>query len=243
NLCVSVLAFAVAAVMVRPVGLSLAAWTTAQPFGLLHLVALPAAVQGGLAFFLMDLTFYFWPLANHRLPLLWMFHHVHHIEPDLDVSTALRFHAGEVLFSAGFRVLQVGLIGLPPLTYMIYEGVFQASTLFHHSNVRLPLWAERLLNLVLVTPRMHGIHHSVVEGETNANYSTVFSWWDRLHRSLCLDVPQSALVIGIPAYQEPGDNTLWNVLALPFRTQRAYWYHPDGSRPTRDTAATQGRRS
>src|SRR5207247_9664558 len=113
------------------------------------------------------------------------------------------FHVAEVLVSASFRVLQVSLIGLPPLTYMIYEGMFQASTLFHHSNICLPLRIERLLNLVLVTPRMHGIHHSVVEGETNSNYSTVFSWWDRLHRSVRLDIPQAALVIGVPAYHEP----------------------------------------
>ena len=243
NLCVSAFAFAVAAGIVRPVGLSLADWTSARPFGLLHIVALPAAVQLGLAFLLMDLTFYYWHLANHVIPGLWRFHNVHHIDPDLDVSTALRFHVGEVLLSTGFRVVQVGLIGLSPLMYMIYESVFQGSTLFQHSNVRLPLRAERLLNKVLVTPRMHGIHHSVVAGETNANYSTVFSWWDRLHRSLRLDIPQSALVIGIPAYHEPVDNTLWNVLVLPFRTQRAYWCWPDGSRPTRDTTETRPRRT
>src|SRR5712691_2913780 len=243
NLCVSALAFTAAAWIVRPVGLSLGAWVSAKSFGLLHIVPLPAVVQLGLAFLLMDLTFYYWHLANHMLPVLWRFHNVHHIDPDLDVSTALRFHVGEVLLSTGFRVVQVGLIGLSPLMYMIYESVFQGSTLFQHSNVRLPLRAERLLNKVLVTPRMHGIHHSVVAGETNANYSTVFSWWDRLHRSLRLDIPQSALVIGIPAYHEPVDNTLWNVLVLPFRTQRAYWCWPDGSQPTRDTTETRARRS
>ena len=184
-------------------------------------MALPAAVQCGLAFLLMDLTFYYWHLANHKLAVLWRFHTVHHLDPDLDVSTALRFHPGEVLLSAGFRVLQVSLLGVSPLTCMLYEGVFQASTLFHHSNVRLPLRAERLLNLVLVTPRMHGIHHSVVAEETNANYATVFSWWDRLHRSMRLDVPQATLVIGVPAYHEPRDNAWWPVLTLPFRPQRA----------------------
>src|SRR5215471_18927419 len=243
NLCVSALAFAVAAWIVRPIGLSLAAWMFSQSFGLLYIVLLPPVMQFALAFLLMDLTFYYWHLANHIFPVLWRFHNVHHIDPDLDVSTALRFHLGEVLLSAGFRVLQVGLIGLSPLTYIAYESVFQGSTLFHHSNVRLPLRAERLLNRVLVTPRMHGIHHSVVEDEANSNYSTVFSWWDRLHRSVRLDIPQSALVIGVPAYLEPVDNTLWHVLALPFGTQRAYWCWPDGSRPTRDTTTTPRRRT
>src|SRR5262249_56733801 len=119
----------------------------------------------------------------------------------------------------------------------------QATALFHHTSVPLPLRAERLLNRVLVTPRMHGIHHSVVEDEANSNYSTVFSWWDRLHRSVRLDIPQSALVIGVPAYHEPADNTLWHVLALPFRAQRTYWRWPDGSRPTRDTTMTPVRSS
>jgi sterol desaturase/sphingolipid hydroxylase (fatty acid hydroxylase superfamily) len=238
NLCISVFAIVVAAFIVRPVGLSLAAWTAEKSFGLLHIVALPAAVRFTLAFLLMDLTFYYWHLANHMIPGLWRFHNVHHIDPDLDVSTALRFHVGEVLLSAGFRAVQVGLIGLPPLTYMIYESVFQGSTLFHHSNVRLPLQAERLLNKILVTPRMHGIHHSVVQNETNSNYSVVFPWWDRLHSSLRLDIPQAAIVIGVPAYHEPVDNTLWNVLSLPFRRQRDYWRWPDGSRPMRDTAET-----
>ncbi len=243
NLCVSALAFTAAAWIVRPVGLSLAAWMSATSFGLLHIVPMPAVVQFGLAFLLMDLTFYYWHLVNHMLPVLWRFHNVHHIDPDLDVSTALRFHVGEVLLSAGFRVLQVSLIGLPPLTYMIYEGVFQASTLFQHSNIRLPLQVERLLNRVLVTPRMHGIHHSVVAGETNSNYSVVFSWWDRLHRSLRLNVPQSAIIIGIPAYQEPADNTLWNVLVLPFRRQRGYWRWPDGNQPGRDTTTASVQRT
>ena len=243
NFGVAALAFAVAAWIVRPVGLSLAAWSSAKSFGLLHLVALPAAVQCGLAFLLMDLTFYYWHLANHKFPALWRFHNVHHIDPDLDVSTALRFHPVEVLLSAGFRVLQVSLIGLPPLTYIIYEGVFQASTLFHHSNIRLPLRIERLLNLVLVTPRMHGIHHSIVEDEANSNYSTVFSWWDRLHRSVRLDIAQDALVIGVPAYHEPMDNDWWHVLTLPFHRQHAYWCWPAGSRPTRDTTAAPVRRN
>ncbi len=243
NLCVSALAFAAAAWIVRPIGLSLAAWMSAKSFGLLHIVPLPAVVQFGLAFLLMDLTFYYWHLANHMLPVLWRFHNVHHIDPDLDVSTALRFHVGEVLFSAGFRILQVGLIGLPPLTYMIYEGVFQASTLFQHSNIRLPLQVERLLNTVLVTPRMHGIHHSAIAGETNSNYSVVFPWWDRLHRSLRLNIPQSAIIIGIPAYQEPADNTLRNVFVLPFRRQRDYWRWPDGNQPVRDTATASVQRT
>jgi sterol desaturase/sphingolipid hydroxylase (fatty acid hydroxylase superfamily) len=115
--------------------------------------------------------------------------------------------------------------------------------LFHHSNVRLPIRIERLLNLVLVTPRMHGIHHSQVRDETNSNYSVVFSWWDRLHRTLGLNIPQSEIVIGVPAYSHPEDNRLSNSLVLPFRRQRDYWCLPDGAPIVRNPAALPHDRS
>jgi sterol desaturase/sphingolipid hydroxylase (fatty acid hydroxylase superfamily) len=188
----------------------------------------------------MDLTFYYWHLANHRIPVLWRFHAVHHIDPDLDVSTALRFHFGEIALSAGLRLLQVTLIGIDAATYAIYEITFQANTLFHHSNVRLPVRLERWLNLLLVTPRMHGIHHSEVRAETDSNYSVVLPWWDRLHRRLCLNVPQSRLTIGVPAYCEPADQRLLSLLTMPFRKPRDYWRRPDGSVPERDPADAPG---
>jgi len=191
NACISGSALTVAILWVRPVALAVLEWTSDTPFGLVHIVPIPIAAQFVLSFLLMDLTFYWWHVANHRIPFLWRFHNVHHIDPDLDVSTAFRFHIGEVALSAGFRVVQVSAIGLSAWTFVLYELVFQANTLFHHSNVRLPIRIERLLNLVLVTPRMHGIHHSQVRDETNSNYSVVFSWWDRLHRTLGLNIPQS----------------------------------------------------
>jgi sterol desaturase/sphingolipid hydroxylase (fatty acid hydroxylase superfamily) len=229
NIVISALAFVVAAVLIRPFVERFTHWTAQEPFGLAQVLPLPQVARAAIAFLLMDLSFYYWHLANHRVSLLWRFHNVHHIDPDLDVSTALRFHFGEVAFSAGFRVLQVILIGVSPLTYALYEIAFQAETLFHHSNVRLPIALERLLNLVLVTPRMHGIHHSQVRRENNSNFSVVLSFWDRLHRTVRLNVPQTALAIGIPAYTSPEDHRLWNALAMPFRRQRDYWRRPDGS--------------
>lgn len=223
NLTFAALAFATVALTVRPAAEAMLGWTGRNYFGLLQLPALPGAVRPVLAFLLMDLTFYWWHRANHRIPLLWRFHNVHHIDPDLDVSTAFRFHFGELAFSSAFRVAQIGLIAPSPWAYAVYELVFQAGTLFHHSNVRLPIRAERLLNLLLVTPRMHGIHHSQVREETNSNYSSVFPWWDRLHRTLGLNIPQARVEIGIPAYARVEDNRLTNTLAIPFRKQRDYW--------------------
>ncbi|MGH7998479.1 MAG: sterol desaturase family protein, partial [Brasilonema sp.] len=190
---------------------------------------LKEATQGVIAFLLMDLTFYYWHRANHRFPFLWRFHNVHHIDPDLDVSTGFRFHFVEIVLSAGFRVLQVALIGVSVETYIIYELVFQVNTLFHHSNVRLPLGVERLLNMILVTPRMHSIHHSQVHDETNSNFSVVFSWWDRLHQTLQLNVFQPDIDIGVPAYSSFEDNKLQHILIMPFQKQRDYWHRRDNT--------------
>jgi sterol desaturase/sphingolipid hydroxylase (fatty acid hydroxylase superfamily) len=243
NAGMSVLAFGAAMLVVRPTALAVLQWASDKPFGVLHMLPMPPIVQFVVSFLLMDLTFYWWHVANHRVQFLWRFHNVHHIDPDLDVSTALRFHFGEVMLSAGFRAIQVTAIGLSVGMFAMYELAFQANTLFHHSNVRLPIRIERLLNVVLVTPRMHGIHHSQVRDETNSNYSVVFSWWDRLHRTLGLNVPQSDIVIGIPGYSDPADNSLWSDLVLPFRRQRDYFLRPDGTIVRRDLATPSTNRS
>jgi len=243
NAAISVLALITAAVLVQRTSFALLRWTSATRSGIIQLLPMPAPFQFVLSFLLMDVTFYWWHVANHRIPLLWRFHNVHHIDPDLDASTAFRFHFGEVALSAGFRVLQIAAIGAPPWMFLAYELVFQANTLFHHSNVRLPIRLERLLNLLLVTPRMHGIHHSQVKDETNSNYSVVFSWWDRMHRTIRLNIPQDEIVIGVPGYSQPADNRLWAALILPFSRQRDYWHCADHTVVLREPATLTRPRS
>jgi len=232
NASISGLAFVVAAMVVRPSTLRALNWVSQQPFGLIHLSPWPWA-QFIIGFLLLDLSFYYWHVLNHKVPLLWRFHNVHHIDPDLDVSTGFRFHSGEVLLSTLFRVVQVILTGISFATFAIYEVVFQANTLFHHSNLRLPIRVERWLNKMLVTPRMHGIHHSQVQRETNSNFGVVFPWWDRLHKTLGVNIFQSKIEIGIPGYASPGDNRLWHTFIMPFIKQRDYWRKADGSMPSR----------
>jgi sterol desaturase/sphingolipid hydroxylase (fatty acid hydroxylase superfamily) len=169
------------------------------------------------------LTFYYWHRLNHRIPFLWRFHNVHHIDIDLDVSTALRFHFGEITLSILFRVVQLAIIGPSPTTFLIFETCFEAATEFHHSNWRMPFRLERLLNKVFVTPRMHSLHHSVVEEETNSNYSTIFSWWDRLNRSFRIITEAHTVTIGVPAYRDAADQGISRLLTLPFQKQRSYW--------------------
>ena len=229
NIGISVGTFIAAVGLLQPAVQSALHWSTDKFFGFVHLLALPPPLGFLLSFLLMDLTFYYWHLANHRVAFLWRFHNVHHTDPDLDVSTAFRFHFGEISLSILFNLLQVALIGPSLWAFAVYQIAFQAEVLFHHSNVRLPIGVERLLNKVIVTPRMHGIHHSEVRRENNSNFGTVFPWWDRLHRTLGVNIPQKEVVVGIPGYSAPEDNSIWNALLMPFRRQRDYWCRPDGT--------------
>jgi len=240
NLAISVLTFIAAAVFVQPAARWALRWSADTPLGLVHLIALPAPIEFALSFVLLDLGFYYWHVANHRVPFLWRFHNVHHIDPDLDVTTAFRFHFGEITLSTGFSLLQVSLIGPSAWSFAVYQLIFQAEVLLHHRNLLLPIGAERLLNKVLVTPRMHGIHHSQVQRENNSNFGTVFPWWDRLHRTLGVNIPQDAVVVGVPGYTLAEDNRFWNTLLIPFRRQRDYWRRPDGTLvERRDVSAGQ----
>jgi sterol desaturase/sphingolipid hydroxylase (fatty acid hydroxylase superfamily) len=229
NLLITALSFGVGLALVRPLALVVvAAWVESHQFGLLPWSGLPFWAQFALGFLWMDLSFYWWHRANHLYPLLWRFHNVHHIDPDMDVSTSFRFHFGETFYSTAFRVFQVGVAGIAPLTYLFYEFIFNLATMFHHSNLRLPLGLERLLNKILVTPRMHGVHHSAVGPETNSNYSVIFRWWDYLHQTLRLNVPQQDVVIGVPGYLRPDDNRFLSLVTMPLARQRPYWRWPSG---------------
>src|SRR4030095_13267368 len=129
NAVMSVLAVAVALVVVRPVAIRVLEWTEVRDLGIANMVAMPFAMQAALCFLLLDLSFYYWHRINHTWPLLWRFHNAHHIDPDLDVTTSLRFHAVEIGFSAAFRAAQVLIIGGPSQVILFYELCFQLNTL------------------------------------------------------------------------------------------------------------------
>lgn len=233
NFAMSAPSFALMRLTLIPIPLSVAFWAERHGFGLLHWLPLPMWAAAILGFLLMDWAYYWWHYATHSVPLLWRFHNVHHTDLDLDLSTAARFHFGEILLSIPFRLAAVSLLGIPPFTYLVYEIVFESASLFHHSNWRLPITIERVLNHVIVTPRMHGIHHSIVERETDSNWGTIFCWWDKLHHSLRRDIPQDAIEIGVAAYRDEQELTVGKLLALPFRKQRP-WKLPNGAIPQRE---------
>ena len=236
NICLTGLIFFVGSVVVKPITSGVIDSNATRQFGLLHVFPLPTFLYYIAGFLLLDLTFYYWHLINHNIPLLWRFHNMHHVDPDLDVTTSFRFHVVEVTYATGFRIIQIVFIGISLPLFLIYELIFQLSTVFHHSNLRMPIKLERVINVVFVTPRMHGIHHSQIRNETNSNYSVIFRWWDQLHKTLRLNIPQNQINIGVPAYQNSGDNTLWHLIAMPFLKQRPYWKSGKGVENARNVS-------
>jgi sterol desaturase/sphingolipid hydroxylase (fatty acid hydroxylase superfamily) len=229
NLAVATLSAVVVRYAELPLVLPLAALVAERRWGVLGLVGLPVSAEVAVALVLFDYTLYLWHVLTHRVPVLWRLHVVHHVDLDLDASTALRFHFGEIAVSIGWRAAQVLAIGASPLALTTWQTVLLLSTMFHHSNVALPLARERRLVRWLVTPRMHGIHHSTVREETDSNWSSGLTLWDRLHGTLRLDVPQDGITIGVPAYRKPSEVTLATILALPCLTQRPTWREPGGA--------------
>jgi sterol desaturase/sphingolipid hydroxylase (fatty acid hydroxylase superfamily) len=189
--------------------------------------------RDALAVVLMDYTLYAWHVLNHRVPWLYRFHQVHHTDLELDASTALRFHFGEFVAGVPYRAAQVALIGVSPRALATWQRLTSLSVMFHHSNVRLPAAAERWLGWLVVTPRLHGIHHSIVREEQDSNWSSGLTVWDRLHGTYRDDVPQEAIEIGVPAYRDPADVTLPAIMAMPFTEGVAEWRLPDGTAPMR----------
>ena len=233
NLTVSIPSHVVLRWAALPVPLALAAWMQDQRLGLLNWLPLPVWVRVVVGFLLMDYAYWWWHWANHMILFFWRFHNVHHTDLDMDVSTASRFHFGEMVFSIGFLSLGVLIFGIGPTMLAAFFIVFEAATLFHHSNWCLAIWLEQILNRVIVTPRMHGIHHSIVKRETNSNWGTIFCWWDKLHGTLRRDIPQDELTIGVPAYRDEGELSFGRLWLLPFQRQRDYWRLPTGDRPDR----------
>lgn len=232
NLALGAISMATVALIEAPLTKPLAERAERRREGLVQRLPVPAWARDAAAVLLMDYTIYLWHVATHKVPLLWRFHLVHHIDLDLDTTTALRFHGADMAISAPVRAAQVAVIGVSPRALRVWQGWFFLAILFHHSNVRLPERIERILARIITTPRMHGIHHSAVRGETDSNWSSGFAFWDHLHRTFRLDVPQETIAIGVPAYRDPTASGVLRSLALPFRPERDAWSAPSPRKPT-----------
>lgn len=185
--------------------------------GLFNMVDLPVllAVLGGMV--LLDMAIYWQHVAFHRLPLFWRFHKVHHADRDIDATTGVRFHPAEIVFSMLYKAVCVLVLGPSLLAVILFEVVLNASAMFNHANLKLPLRLDRLIRPVFVTPDMHRVHHSDIERETNSNYGFCLSIWDRVFGSYIAQPERGhdGMTIGLAEYQteKPGQ-LLWS-LALP----------------------------
>jgi sterol desaturase/sphingolipid hydroxylase (fatty acid hydroxylase superfamily) len=188
-------------------------------WGVLHQLGLRLPVAAAIGFLALDLVIYVQHVVFHKVPLLWRLHRMHHADLDVDVTTGLRFHPFEILISLAIKVAVVIALGVPPVAVLIFEVVLNATSMFNHANVVMPPGLDRVLRLLLVTPDMHRVHHSVLRRETDSNFGFNLPWWDRLFGTYRA-APQAGhagMTIGLPIFRDLRELRLDRLLTQPFR--------------------------
>ncbi|MHA1113802.1 MAG: sterol desaturase family protein [Alphaproteobacteria bacterium] len=188
-------------------------------WGLLGTLELPlwAAVVVSVA--LLDLAIYLQHVMFHAVPMLWRLHRMHHADLDFDVTTGARFHPIEILLSMGIKLGVVFVLGAPALAVVLFEVLLNATAMFNHGNLRLPLGLDRVLRWILVTPDMHRVHHSVIPREANSNFGFNLPWWDRLLGTYRAQPAKGheAMTIGLTQFRDPRELRLDRMLVQPLR--------------------------
>lgn len=201
-----------------------AVWTSSKAqgagMGLLPWLGLPAWAETLLAVLIFDAWMYLWHRLNHLVPILWRFHRVHHSDPRMDVTSGVRFHPGEIALSFLFRIPVVPLLGITVWQLALYETILLPVILFHHSNIAISGKADAVLRWIIVSPNMHRVHHSDWQPETDSNYASVFSWWDRIFRSYRWREDYHAIQYGLREFADPGWHTLKGILKTPLKKQK-----------------------
>ena len=203
------------------VGLALVA--EANGWGLLNLVAAPQWLAILVAVVVLDLIVYAQHVLFHAVPVLWRVHRMHHADLDIDVTTGIRFHPVEILLSMVIKLSAVVALGTPALGVMIFEVLLNATSMFSHSNIRLPAALDGHLRRILVTPDMHRVHHSIVARETNSNFGFNLPWWDRLFGTYRAqpEAGHNGMTIGLSQFRDPGELRLDRMLMQPLRRESA----------------------
>ena len=197
----------------------LAAVAAQRGFGLLHVWELPFWLAFAVALLMLDMTIYLQHVIFHAVPMLWRLHRMHHADLEIDVTTGLRFHPVEILLSMGLKLGVVAALGPPASAVLVFEILLNATSMFNHSNLRLPLGLDRLLRWVVVTPDMHRVHHSIRPAETNSNFGFNLPWWDRMlgtYRAQPID-GHERMTIGIEQFRSRSDLRLDRMLLQPLR--------------------------
>jgi sterol desaturase/sphingolipid hydroxylase (fatty acid hydroxylase superfamily) len=188
-------------------------------FGLLHLLGWPGWLAGLSGFVVLDLVVYGQHVVFHKVPWLWRLHRMHHADLDIDVTTGVRFHPIEILLSMLIKMATVALLGIPAGAVVAFEVVLNATSMFNHSNAAMPTWLDRLARLVVVTPDMHRVHHSVMRAETDSNFGFNLPWWDRLFGTYraAPAAGHDGIIIGLPIFRDRRELRLDRLLTQPFR--------------------------
>lgn len=216
---------AISAVLLRlvaPAGaVGVALWAEAQGLGLFRAVALPGWVAGAMSVVLLDAIIYAQHRVFHAVPALWRLHRVHHADPELDASSALRFHPVEILLSLVVKAAAVVVLGAPAEAVLVFEVLLNATALFSHANLALPRWLDAPLRLVLVTPDMHRVHHSEVREETDSDFGFCLSCWDRIFGTYRAEpaLGQLGMVIGVVGFRADGEQRIDRLLVQPLRAE------------------------
>jgi sterol desaturase/sphingolipid hydroxylase (fatty acid hydroxylase superfamily) len=188
-------------------------WGLFYAFGLSPWTAVPLGVV------LLDLAIYLQHVLFHAVPALWRLHRMHHADLEFDVTTGARFHPIEILLSMGIKLGVIAALGTPAVAVLVFEVLLNATSMFNHSNVRMPAWLDGIMRWIVVTPDMHRVHHSIVARETNSNFGFNLPWWDRLFGTY-RDQPAAgheAMTIGIAQFRDPGEQRIDHMLTQPFR--------------------------
>jgi sterol desaturase/sphingolipid hydroxylase (fatty acid hydroxylase superfamily) len=200
------------------IGVGVAMAAQEQGWGLLNVLTLPAWLGVVVGLLALDLVVYLQHAMFHTMPILWRLHMMHHADLDIDVTTGLRFHPIEIVISMVIKMTVIAALGPSVFTVILFEIILNGTAMFNHGNVRLPLALDRYLRLLVVTPDMHRVHHSVTIRETNSNFSFNFPWWDRLFGTYRAQpvLGHEEMVIGLAQFRDPARNTLGHMLVMPF---------------------------
>ena len=202
---------------ITAVGLALIA--EARGFGLLNLIALPRWASIVISVVILDLAIYLQHVLFHAVPALWRLHRMHHADLEFDVTTGVRFHPIEILLSTAIKLTVVAALGTPAAAVVIFEVLLNATSMFNHSNVRVPAQIDRVLRWFVVTPDMHRVHHSILRRETNSNFGFNLPWWDRLLGTYRAQpaAGHEGMTIGIEQFRDARELGLDRMLLQPFR--------------------------
>jgi sterol desaturase/sphingolipid hydroxylase (fatty acid hydroxylase superfamily) len=206
------------AVLALGAAMGVAVYAQSKGWGLLNIIDMPIWVHVIISAVLLDMAVYWQHVASHKIPMIWAFHKMHHADRDIDATSGIRFHPVEIILSMLYKMVIVLILGPHVVGVLLFEIILNGSAMFNHANVRLPLWADKIIRIVFVTPDMHRVHHSVIRKETNSNYGFNLSIWDRVFGSYIAQ-PQEGhdgMIIGLPEYQTDKPSDIIWCLTLPF---------------------------